>query len=147
MTPRVYSYLGALVRVVDGDTLYLRVRAPIDFGFRRALELSSVEEFRLSGIDTPERHAPTRAAGERAAAALESCLTWSSGGVIEELEVTSLAEDDKYGRWLAQIAVDGKDVADWLICEGYARRYDGRGPRLPWDPGAPYPLPPQERAR
>lgn len=131
-----------LVKLTDADTLLLRVRRPIDFGFRRRTEISSVEEFRLAGIDTPERRGATRWMGELAVHAL---LGWLEAPALELLELTSLAEDDKYGRWLARIVHDDDvDVAQWLLRKGYAQAYSGKGPRPTWDPAAPYPLGQQE---
>jgi len=133
--PWVYA-VEQLVKLTDGDTLLLRVRRPIDFGFRRKTQMSSVEEFRLAGIDTPERRGPTRAMGELAAQVLAN---WFD--IPELLVLTSLAEDDKYGRWLARIVCDDKvDVADWMLRKGYAQPYSGKGHRPAWDTAQPYPL-------
>jgi micrococcal nuclease len=129
-----WTYSGTLERVVDGDTVFLRVEREVDFGFRRQMRLSSVEEFRLLGIDAPEMHGPTRAMGRRARDELEACLT-----KILPLKVQT-QKSDQYGRWLAKIWVQDICINDWLIANGYARAYDGKGARLPWDPAAPYPL-------
>jgi micrococcal nuclease len=133
--PWVYR-VEALVKLTDGDTLVLRVRRAVDFGFRRHTELSSVEEFRLAGIDTPEPRGATRHMGERASQELRTWFDRPDGLVLE-----SLGEDDKYGRWLARlICLDRGDVAQWLLRNGFAKWYSGKGPRPTWDPAAPYPL-------
>jgi endonuclease YncB( thermonuclease family) len=139
-TEEPWTYSGTLVRCLDGDTCFLRVEREVDFGFRRQMRLSSVEEFRLLGLDAPELHGPTRAMGEAALARLRYLLSDCN------LCVKTL-KSDQYGRWLATIyLVDvagklfGSSVNDRMIGLGYARAYDGKGARLPWDPAAPYPL-------
>lgn len=134
--PGPWEYTGQLVHALDADTLLIRVRKRIDFGFRREMELSSVEEFRLSGIDTPESTGPTRLMGAHATAEVQELL---SG---REFKVISTGADDKYGRWLGAIYLPWLDgfLADWLIANGLAQLYSGKGPRPKWDPTAPYPL-------
>ncbi len=138
MSAGLWIYRAEVVRVVDGDTLYLRVERDVDFGFRREMRLSSVEEFRLEGIDTPERSGATKAMGDAAREAVVDLLTPLGPSLV----VTSTGKDEKYGRWLCRITAGDRDVAAWLIARGYARAYDGKGKRLPWDPAAPYPLAP-----
>lgn len=145
----LWVYRASLVRVVDGDTLFLRVERDVDFGFRREMRLSSVEEFRLEGIDTPEHTGATKAMGAAALKRVDFLLRFA-----DDIEVESTGKDEKYGRWLGRITFeDGADairpatagridLAEQLIREGYARAYDGKGKRLPWDPAALYPIAP-----
>lgn len=134
-----WVYRGALVRVVDGDTVDIRVSRELDFGFRLRHELSAVMRFRLVGIDTPELTGPTKLLGRVAA----HTLTWMLAG---PLTVESLGEPDKYGgRWDGRILARREngalfDVSQELIRLGYAKAYTGQGPRPTWDPSAPYPL-------
>ena len=96
--------------VVDGDTIYL-----------------NGDKIRIAGIDAPETHdyaCPSELdRGERAASRLQGLL--NSGGAVT---LTSIDRDeDKYGRKLRNVAVDGTDVGDTLIGEGLVRAYgDGR---------------------
>jgi endonuclease YncB( thermonuclease family) len=168
--PKAWLYrLVSVERVVDGDTLFLRVERPVDFGFRRRNRESSVEEFRLAlsldvGIDCPESKGPTLAMGQIARARVIELLgRWTGGDRPERLQVASWGEShDKYGRWLGDVRVlsataqDADDADEWeqgweqgavlwtlaqrLVDEGYALAYDGSGPRPRWDPAAPYPL-------
>jgi endonuclease YncB( thermonuclease family) len=46
-------------------------------------------------------------------------------------ELIYLPRRDQYGRDLARLMVDGRDVADTMVSEGLARRYTG-GQRRPW---------------
>lgn len=103
-----------VVRVIDGDTVELR----IDLGNRCWWQ----ENFRLYGIDTPEIHGETKAAGEAAANRLRELL---SGGVI----LAETLRPDKYGRTLVRLTVMNSgwtvEVAPLLISEGHGRPYFG----------------------
>lgn len=86
---------------------------------------------RLLGFDAPETWRPEgvsareRAMGLAAKARLSQLL--HSG--MARLVLTG--RKCKYGRDLARLEVDGRDVADIMIREGHARPYDG-GRRQPW---------------
>lgn len=125
----IYVYDCELVRVIDGDTVVLCLHKDfsmeVDFGFHIKDEVhlhkTSVQTFRLTGIDTPEVVGATKAAGLTAKAALQKLLEGT------KLRVTSHGMD-KYGRWLGTILAtlaDGTNVNinDWLLSEGYAKIY------------------------
>jgi endonuclease YncB( thermonuclease family) len=99
--------------IVDGDT----IKAP--FGVT----------YRLLGFDTPEtRFARCDAERELGLAAkdrLEELLT------IGEVRVLESGKLDRYGRTLASVTVNGRDVGEILIGEGLARPYQG-GRRGSW---------------
>lgn len=91
--------------VVDGDTLWL-----------------AGEKIRLEGIDAPEmdgRCETERALARRATMRLAQLL---AGGGIELRRNGA----DRYGRTLATIDVDGRDVGERLVREGLARTWTGR---------------------
>ena len=148
MTAPSWIYRAKLVRVVDGDTLDLRVERDVDFGFRMLHQLSAVMRFRVVGIDTPEKTGPTRELGRACTAYVERLLM---PGL--PLEVESFGEADKYGgRWDADVRFNlvtdaAGPPARWvslarhLVTLGYAQPYDGKGSRPSWDPTEPYPLP------
>jgi len=96
--------------IVDGDTFWL-----------------AGEKIRIENIDTPEISEPKcpaeRAAGERAKVRLQQLL---SDGEIA-IQRTGV---DRYKRTLAVVRVNGRDVGEVLIREGFARRWDGA--RRPW---------------
>lgn len=93
--------------VVDGDT----IKAPYGVTYR------------LLGFDTPETYfAKCDAELELGLAAkerLEELLRTSEVTVIES------GKRDKYGRTLAYLKADGRDVGEILIGEGLARPYHG----------------------
>lgn len=107
-----------LHRVIDGDTVEL----VIDLGFRRATR----ERVRLKGIDAPERHTSTRAAGDAAALFVED---WFQA-VDHPILVSHQA--DSFGRWLGSIYDLGPDgtlvnsLADALLENGHAVVYSQR---------------------
>jgi hypothetical protein len=98
--------------VVDGDTLWL--------GGQRV---------RVADIDAPETHEPRRAEeaalGNRATQRLRQLL---NGGVISVQPIDR--DEDRYGRKLRVVLVDGRSVGDTLVGEGLARFYEGG--RRPW---------------
>lgn len=104
---------GTSVYVIDGDT--------IDYNDQR---------YRLVGFDTPEtyRHkcAYELALGNAATDRVRNLLT--GGGRIDLAILPGL---DRYGRGLARLYVDDRNLADILVSEGLARRYDG-GRREGW---------------
>ena len=85
-----YTYDCTLRRVVDGDTLDLR----IDLGFRMFAEL----RVRLDGVDTPEIRGPERPYGLDATSFVLDWLTEAG-----ELRVRTKKRTGKYGRWIADL--------------------------------------------
>lgn len=107
----MYTYHAELLRVIDGDTVELRV----DVGFRLYADIV----FRLAGIDAPELRAPGPE-GEAARDYLEAQLR--AGGRL----TLSTAKADKYGRWLARVTDQhGRDLNALMLAERHARPYDG----------------------
>lgn len=111
----IYEYAAKLVRVVDGDTVWLDV----DLGFR----VRATMDFRLVGINTPEVVGLTKTAGLAAKAELERLLS------LGPLTIFTV-KTDKYGRWLATIYVTTAggshlSVNDALLAGGFAVPYDG----------------------
>lgn len=84
-------------QVVDGDTLYL------DNG----------EKVRLVGVNTPERGVEGYIASKNFLQ--KFCLNKKIG-----LDVDKAKNKDKYGRTLAVVIVDGKNVNEMLLKEGLA---------------------------
>lgn len=111
--PRLYHYLGEVIRVVDGDT----VRMDIDLGFEVHLEMNC----RLYGINAPELKGSSYQAGlqakERLTELLEAIETPSKLGVILYSK-----KRGKYGRPLVIIYdTNGRSINDQMIAEGFAK--------------------------
>lgn len=104
----LYGYKARVVRVVDGDTLVLDV----DLGFSVVLKGQTL---RMARVNAPERKGATLTAGDKSKEALRARL--------EGKEVTIRTfrgGEDKYGRILADVYLDGECVNDWLLQEGLA---------------------------
>ncbi len=106
-----------IVRVIDGDTV------DVDCAGEGLLRT------RLVGFDTPEVFSPgcpsELALGTQATRALERKIRLSGDMRID------FRGSDRYGRRLARLSLDGRDVAQPMIAEGLARPYDG-GRRRSW---------------
>ena len=106
----LFTYKAFVERVVDGDTMIVKV----DLGF----ETRTRQYLRLRGIDAPEIDTPEGKKAKRF--------------VAKELEETdhvilTTTRSDKYGRYLADIFYGPKDetyLNQKLIDEGLAGRYE-----------------------
>lgn len=97
---------GVVVRVVDGDTIHVRLA-------------DRVEKVRYIGVNAPELHHPTKGEepGGREAAAVNRALTGDKH-VRLELDVSAR---DRYGRLLAYVWVGDTMVNAELVRRGYAQ--------------------------
>jgi len=118
MPTELYHYRTTVEKVVDGDTLDLR----IDLGFKIDIR----ERVRLYGVNTPETNSKNpkeRVAGQ---AAKSFVMQWLLGH--HELTVQTFKDKrGKYGRVLAVIVpVGGKtSLNDDLTATGHAKPYFG----------------------
>lgn len=103
-----YRYSATVLRVVDGDTVDLRV----DCGFRVWLE----DRFRLYGINAPELNTM---AGQAARQWLMAKLPVGASIIAETFK-----PKDKYGRWLGILYLDGLNLNQALVDAGQAVPYD-----------------------
>lgn len=100
-------------RVIDGDT----IEATLEFhvlGLNLTLEKI---RFRMEHYNSPEMELETKVAGEQAKTFLESLI------LNKEIEIWS-HKQDKYGRWLATVFVDGMNVNKKMVSEGYGVPYE-----------------------
>ena len=97
---------GIVVRVVDGDTVHVRIGA-------------RVEKVRYIGVNTPEVHHPTKGEepGGREAAEVNRRLV-EGQAVRLELDVQ---ERDRYGRLLAYVWIGDLMINAELVRLGYAQ--------------------------
>jgi micrococcal nuclease len=116
MTTAATFLLAVSLFIIDGDTFDL-----------------AGERIRIANVDAPEVHEAKcqeeselgRAAGERLRELLKGRRI-----IVHRGDPDTGRLKDKHGRTLATIEVDGRDVGDVLVKEGYARRWTGR--REPW---------------
>lgn len=104
----MYEYSARVIRVVDGDTVHLEV----DLGF----DVKRSDSFRFYGINAPEMKTPE---GKVAKAYLETLIKPGDEVVLR----TRKDKREKYGRYLAQLAVAGIDVNANMIESGHAVAY------------------------
>lgn len=120
-----YEYRNVVVeRVVDGDTVYFKLKKEyqIDFGFKiyDTLVKETIQDFRLARINTPEKRGETKAAAIEAENYLKILL---NKGPIRLVSIKS----DKYGRYLAELFVDDNgtefNINDAMLAAGHAVPY------------------------
>ncbi len=98
--------------MTDGDTVKL-VR-----------DNGSIERIRILGIDTPEiGSADCPAERELGLIAGAELVKMLGEAVSVEIDRDGV---DRYGRTLARITVDGRDLGEALIAAGHARTWTGR---------------------
>jgi micrococcal nuclease len=110
----MYEYKIVVKKVVDGDT----IDADIDLGFNTLVR----RRLRVTGIDTPESR--TKDLKEKEMGLKAKKLVADAIKNAEIVIVKSYGED-KYGRVLVDLFCDGENIAEKLITEGLAWRYDG----------------------
>lgn len=105
-----YVYDAELLRVVDGDTIDVM----IDFG----MELYKKERLRLFGINAPELRRGTQEQKEAGRLAKQ----WLEGVLVGSPLVIKTHKDKKgkFGRYLAEIFVAGKNVNELMVAKGHA---------------------------
>ncbi len=106
---------SARIRVIDGDTIE---------------DTRDDVTYRLVNIDTPETgsraHCPAeRTLGNRATEAVRAMILQAA-----RLELRPTGRIDRYGRTIAFVVIDGRDMGETLIADGLARPWRGR--REPW---------------
>lgn len=111
--PQLYGYRAIVRGMYDGDT----VRVDIDLGCKVWL---NDEPIRLYGINAPEIRGEERPEGLKSLAFLETLIQPGD----EILLKTYRDKKGKYGRWLGEIWVDGKNVNQLLVENGYAKPAD-----------------------
>ncbi len=106
--PRLHRETGNVTRVVDGDTLDVRLRS------------GAIVSVRLLGIDTPERG---RCGSAEAGDNLRRLAP--VGSTVDLVSDRTQAVKDRYGRLLRYVARRGgfKDLSYRQAYNGYTRRY------------------------
>jgi micrococcal nuclease len=109
------SETAARMRVIDGDTLE---------------DMREDVTYRVVNIDTPETGPRARCDAERNLGnrATEMVRALVSGA--QQMEMRETGRIDRYGRTIAFVLIDGRDLGETLIAQGVARPWRGR--REPW---------------
>jgi endonuclease YncB( thermonuclease family) len=101
------------IGIVDGDTVTV-----------------DGESWRLLGYDTPESEHAWCEAERRMSAKATARLAELVAGA-QRLEIEASGARDRYRRVLGRLLVDGRDVAEIMIAEAWARPSDG-GKKRRW---------------
>lgn len=111
----MYEYRATVIRVVDGDTVWLSV----DLGF----DVHRNDSFRLAGINAPET---STSEGKVAKDWLISLLAPGTAVTVHTVK----DHREKYGRYLATLLLADENLNDLAVKSGHAVPYSG-GPRTP----------------
>lgn len=105
----MYTYRAFVIKVYDADT----ITVIIDLGFKMSFETS----LRLSRINAPEMRGPEKVEGKISRDRLRELVLGKKITVKTNKDKTG-----KYGRYIADIYVDGVDecLNDLLVTEGLA---------------------------
>lgn len=107
----MYIYKAKVIRVYDGDTIYL----DIDLGFGICMKNQAI---RLSGINTPEIKGSEKIEGFKIKEWLESKI------LNREIEIHTMKDKKgKFGRWLGKIFIHGENINERLAKMGYRHFY------------------------
>lgn len=115
----MYQYTFNVVRVVDGDTFV----ADVDLGFGLWLRGKHV---RVAHINAPEKNTPEgKRAMNYAAYMLLSDNDESTAYKPVVLGTVMDHKQDKYGRILAEVTINGRPFHKTMIEDGHAVAYEG----------------------
>ena len=107
----MYEYKATVTKVYDGDT----ITVDFDLGFGILIRKQKI---RLLGVNTPEVRGTEKPQGIISRDALRQRIL---GKVV--IIKTSKDKKGKYGRWLAEVFIGEENINQWLITEGYGKKY------------------------
>lgn len=113
----LYHYRARVIKVTDGDSIYCN----FDMGFGIKFDDQRV---RLADIDAPETKGEERELGLISSNILTELILGKDVYIETVLNTKYREKKGKWGRWLAIIwLVDGTNVNQWLVDNGYAVKY------------------------
>ena len=107
----MYQYEATILKVVDGDTINVRLDLGMSVSFDTAL--------RIAHINAPEKNTIEGVTAMREAIALMP---------VGSIVIVNTIKDrkEKYGRYLATVTLsDGTDFGDTMLIKGLATLYEG----------------------
>jgi micrococcal nuclease len=111
----MYEYKATVLKVVDGDTLDLRV----SLGFHSYLDI----RVRLAYIDTEELNSSDAVLKEQAVKAKNRVLELTTNPTCI-VKSSKPYKTDRYGRWVVELVnSEGQNVNRLLLAEGLAKFY------------------------
>jgi micrococcal nuclease len=112
---------GEVTRVVDGDTIEVRVTGRVDGPGAGDARVGASHHVRLIGIDTPESvnpNSPVECFGLESSAAAEALLEGREVKLVKDVE-----EADRYERLLRYVYLGQEQANARLVVNGYAAAY------------------------
>jgi micrococcal nuclease len=110
----LYWYKAQVLRIIDADTIEVEV----DLGFQVFIK----ETIRFSRINAWEKKGSEKEKGLEAKKYLESVMPVGSEIMLHtERDEKKKEKKEKFGRWLADVWVNGKCMNDELVRLGHAK--------------------------
>lgn len=107
-----YKFNSVCIKVVDGDT----IDCVVDLGFN----ISQKIRFRLARINAPEINSPIEETRIKA----QEAKNFVSTSILSKKIIIESKKTEKYGRYLAEVFYDGKNLNDELLQQGLAEKYE-----------------------
>lgn len=104
-----------IIGTTDGDTLKIEIPAMLPLNY----------SIRINNIDTPEKDSRAQCPKEAKLAEKASEFTRSLTNNVKTFKISNVKHDKYGGRLLADVEINGIDVAQALIKKGLAREYHG----------------------
>lgn len=107
----MFEYRAYVRKVYDGDT----ITVDIDLGFGVCLKNQKI---RLARINAPEIRGASRPEGIKSRDQLRSKISnrWITIKTFKD-------KKGKYGRWIADLYYEDQCINDWLLKEGFAKKF------------------------
>lgn len=118
LPPSLWRYRATMQRVIDGDTIDVRVDLGFDIAVNQRLRLAHIQVPEIKG----KRSCPSEyARGIAARDYLFDLLRWNGG----KMEIVT-SRHGKWRRWIAEIYLrpDGRSINQQLVEAGHAEWYD-----------------------
>lgn len=132
------EYEAECVDVYDGDTITVAFDPLPDSKYSGLYSF----KIRVMGIDTPEKKIPKKNPNrDRLKQMGIVAQEYLSSLVLGKTVKLRIIGNDLYGRSLAYISVDDKEINDMMVTGGYAVPYLGET-KIDWSKVPTYPLPP-----
>ena len=103
----MYTYKFEVTKVVDGDTIY----GNADLGFN----IKMYVKLRLARVNTPEIRGEEKEQGLISKAEVKRLCD-----ELGDKVVINTTKKGKYGRWIAEVLIDGVNLSDHLVEAGLA---------------------------
>jgi micrococcal nuclease len=113
-----YTFEAHCNRVIDGDTAEFEIDVIVELPFNDYLVLKKTHSVRFAGINCPEKKGETKEAG---LAAMQYTADRIAGKMVTlRTEKVGSGFEEKYGRYVGHIYIDGVYLNQELVETGHA---------------------------